>query len=92
MLGVYTIVKPAAEYGWGSDRTLRLGAGRAGAARRLHRPRSDGAQPARARCGSFVRATSRGANLIQALTVAGMFGMFFLGALYLQRRAGLQPA
>ncbi|MGH2896619.1 MAG: MFS transporter, partial [Solirubrobacteraceae bacterium] len=26
-----------------------------------------------------------GANLIQALLVAGMFGMFFLGALYLQR-------
>ena len=26
-----------------------------------------------------------GANTIQALLVAGMFGMFFLGALYLQR-------
>ena len=29
-----------------------------------------------------------GANLIQALTVAGMFGMFFLGSLYLQRVLG----
>ena len=29
-----------------------------------------------------------GANLIQALFVAGMFGMFFLGALYLQRVLG----
>jgi EmrB/QacA subfamily drug resistance transporter len=29
-----------------------------------------------------------GANLIQALLVAGMFGMFFLGALYLQRILG----
>ena len=29
-----------------------------------------------------------GANLIQALSVAGMFGMFFLGALYLQRVLG----
>ena len=29
-----------------------------------------------------------GANLIQVLTVAGMFGMFFLGALYLQRVLG----
>jgi predicted MFS family arabinose efflux permease len=29
-----------------------------------------------------------GANVIQALTVAGMFGMFFLGALYLQRVLG----
>jgi MFS family permease len=29
-----------------------------------------------------------GANLVQALSVAGMFGMFFLGALYLQREKG----
>ena len=29
-----------------------------------------------------------GANLIQVLSVAGMFGMFFLGALYLQRILG----
>ena len=29
-----------------------------------------------------------GANLIQALMVAGMFGMFFLGAIYLQRVLG----
>ena len=29
-----------------------------------------------------------GANLVQALSVAGMFGMFFLGALYLQRILG----
>src|SRR5205807_10551543 len=27
MLGVYTIVKPAADYGWGSGRALALGAG-----------------------------------------------------------------
>jgi hypothetical protein len=29
-----------------------------------------------------------GANLIQALLVIGMFGMFFLGALYMQRILG----
>jgi fucose permease len=29
-----------------------------------------------------------GANMIQALTVAGMFGMFFLGVLYLERVLG----
>jgi predicted MFS family arabinose efflux permease len=29
-----------------------------------------------------------GANVIQALSVAGMFGLFFLGALYLQRVLG----
>ena len=32
-----------------------------------------------------------GANAIQALIVAGMFGMFFLGALYLQRVLGYSP-
>ena len=32
-----------------------------------------------------------GANAIQALLVAGMFGMFFLGALYLQRVLGYNP-
>jgi MFS family permease len=32
-----------------------------------------------------------GANLIQALTVAGMFGMFFMGALYLQRVLAYDP-
>src|SRR5437588_835896 len=32
-----------------------------------------------------------GANAIQALVVAGMFGTFFLGALYLQRVLGYDP-
>jgi predicted MFS family arabinose efflux permease len=32
-----------------------------------------------------------GANLVQALVVVGMFGMFFLGALYLQRVLGYDP-
>jgi len=32
-----------------------------------------------------------GANVIQALLVAGMFGMFFLGALYMQRVLGYSP-
>ncbi|MEJ7715633.1 MAG: hypothetical protein WKF40_08005 [Thermoleophilaceae bacterium] len=33
-----------------------------------------------------------GANVVMALLVAGMFAMFFLGALYLQRVLGLRPA
>ena len=33
-----------------------------------------------------------GANVVQALLVAGMFGMFFLGALYLQRILGYDAA
>jgi MFS family permease len=32
-----------------------------------------------------------GSNVLQALLVAGMFGMFFLGALYLQRVLGYTP-
>ena len=32
-----------------------------------------------------------GANLVQILMVAGLFGMFFLGALYLQRVLGFDP-
>ena len=32
-----------------------------------------------------------GANLVQGLVVVGMFGMFFLGALYLQRVLGYDP-
>ena len=58
MLGVYTIVKPAAELGWGSGRTLGLGAASfallvlSSCARR-------GAAPSY-RSGSSARATSRG--------------------------------
>ena len=33
----------------------------------------------------FRSRTVTGANLIQVLMVAGLFGMFFLGALYMQR-------
>ena len=36
----------------------------------------------------FRSRNTSGANLIAALMVAGMFGMFFLGALYLQRVLG----
>jgi EmrB/QacA subfamily drug resistance transporter len=84
MLGVYTIVKPAAEHGWGASRTLLLGAisivllaiflaREATAAKPL--------MPLRI----FRSRNVAGANLIQVFSVAGMFGMFFLGALYMQR-------
>jgi MFS family permease len=36
----------------------------------------------------FRSRTVAGANLVQVLTVGGMFGMFFLGALYMQRVLG----
>ena len=48
MLGVYTIVQPAAEYGWGATRTLLLGALVDRPADRLPRARGHGEAAARA--------------------------------------------
>jgi EmrB/QacA subfamily drug resistance transporter len=90
MLGVYTIVKPAAELGWGAAQTLALG----GAAVALlvgfvvrEATAANPLMPLRL----FRSRNVTGANLIQVLTVAGMFGMFFLGSLYLQRVLHYDP-
>jgi len=90
MLGVYTIVKPAAEHGWGSGRALSFGAVSlvlliAFVAREA--TASNPLVPLRI----FRSRNVSGANAIQALVVAGMFGMFFMGALYLQRVLGYDP-
>jgi EmrB/QacA subfamily drug resistance transporter len=90
MLLVYTIVKPAAQDGWGSTQTLAFGAGAlvllvAFVVREA--TASNPLVPLRI----FRSRNVAGANLIQALTVAGMFGMFFMGALYLQRVLGYDP-
>ena len=87
MLGVYTIVKPAADYGWGAGRTLALGGvslalllaflGREATARNPLVPLR-----------IFRSRNVASANAIQVLSVAGMFGVFFLGALYLRRVLG----
>jgi EmrB/QacA subfamily drug resistance transporter len=87
MLGVYTIVVPAAEDGWGAGRTLALGAVS------LVLLAAFVAREATARTPLiplriFRSRNVTGANLVQALLVAGMFGIFFLGALYLQRVLG----
>jgi EmrB/QacA subfamily drug resistance transporter len=84
MLGVYTIVKPAAEDGWGSGQALALGAVS------LALLAAFVAREAKARTPLVPLRIFRsrnvvGANLIQILSVAGMFGVFFLGALYVQR-------
>jgi EmrB/QacA subfamily drug resistance transporter len=90
MLGVYTIVKPAAELGWGATRTLAFGAVAlallAGFVVREATARNP-LMPLRL----FRSRNVSGANLIQVLTVAGMFGMFFLGSLYLQRVLHYDP-
>src|SRR5439155_2034123 len=82
MLGVYTIVKPAADYGWGSGRTLALGAVSV-ALLVAFVVRESRARNPLIPLRIFRSRNVSGANVIQALTVAGMFGMFFLGALYL---------
>jgi len=84
MLGVYTIVNPAAEYGWGAGRTLALGAlSLVLLAAFVAREATANSPLIPLRI--FRSRNVTGSNLIQVLSVAGMFGMFFLGALYLQR-------
>jgi len=87
MLGVYTIVKPAAELGWGSGQTLALAAVSLVllVAFVLREARTGNPLiPLRI----FRSRNVSGANVIQALSVAGMFGMFFMGSLYMQRVLG----
>jgi EmrB/QacA subfamily drug resistance transporter len=83
MLGVYTIVEPAAKDGWGSASTLGLGAGSLvlGA---LFIAREATTQNPLIPLRIFRSRNVTGANVVQVLTVAGMFGMFFMGSLYLQ--------
>jgi EmrB/QacA subfamily drug resistance transporter len=87
MLGVYTIVKPAAEDGWGSSGAIGLGA------LSLVLLAAFIAREATARTPLiplriFRSRNVSGANAIQAFLVAGMFGMFFLGSLYLEQVLG----
>ena len=90
MLSVFTIVKPAAEDGWLAGRTLTFGAVAlallAGFIVRQLTARHP-LMPLRILAARKIAA----ANLIQVLSVAGMFGMFFLGALYLRRILGYSP-
>ena len=86
MIGTYAILG-VTEHGWGSAQTLILGAVSAAlfAAFIARQARiSNPLMPLRL----FRNRNLSGANAIQALLVAGMFGMFFLGALYLQRILG----
>ncbi|WP_433660838.1 MFS transporter [Nocardia sp. CA-128927] len=96
MLGVYTIVKPAAEYGWTDPVTLGLGAAslvllagfvaREATAKTPLMPLMP-LMPLKI----FRSRNLSGANVIQVVTVAGMFGMFFMGSLYLKQVLGYEP-
>jgi EmrB/QacA subfamily drug resistance transporter len=87
MLGVYTIVKPAAEHGWGATQTLLFGAGSLALLAAFIAREATARNPLMP-LRLFRSRNMSGANLIQALTVAGMFGLFFLGSLYMERVLG----
>jgi EmrB/QacA subfamily drug resistance transporter len=87
MLAVFTIVKPAAEEGWGAASTVGLGATALGLLACFVAREAAAATPL-IPLRIFRSRTIAGANIIQALSVAGMFGQGFLGALYLQRVLG----
>ena len=86
MLGVYTILE-AGERGWASLHTLGLGGVSLALLAAFLVRQGLIAQPLMPL--RLLRSRHvAGANAVQALMVAGMFGMFFLGALYLQRILG----
>jgi len=87
MLGVYTIVGPAADHGWGSGAALAYGAGSL-ALLALFLLREHHAANPLVPLRIFRSRNLVGANVVQILSVPGMFGMFFLGALYLERVQG----
>lgn len=86
MLGVYTILG-IDDHGWLGTQTLILGAvSLALVAAFFHRQAriENPLMPLRL----FHSRNVVGANIVQALLVVGMFGMFFLGALYMQQVLG----
>jgi len=86
MLGVYTIVK-AQDHGWGSLHTLGLGGVAIGLLGTFAAWQAHAKNPLMP-LHIFRSRNVSGANLAQMLMVAGMFGMFFLGSLYMQRVLG----
>ncbi|HEY3953593.1 MAG TPA: DHA2 family efflux MFS transporter permease subunit [Streptosporangiaceae bacterium] len=90
MLGVYTIVAPAATQGWLAARTLGFAAGTVALlAAFIVRQRT--ARHPLMPLAIFKSKAVTGANLVQVLATAGMFGMFFLGSLYLRLILGYDP-
>ncbi len=90
MLGVYTIVEPAAKEGWGAATTLVL-SGISLALLVAFVVREATARNPLVPLRIFRSRNVAGANAIEALTVSGMFGMFFLGTLYMERVLGYDP-
>jgi EmrB/QacA subfamily drug resistance transporter len=83
MLGVYTILG-IGEHGWTAPRTLLLGAVSVALVTAFLVRQARIANPLMP-LRLFRSRLVAGANVVQTLLVVGMFGMFFLGALYLQQ-------
>ena len=84
MLGVYTIVESPAGAGWLGALSVALFIGFVVRQARASRP----LLPLRI----FKSRNVLGANAVQVLMVAGMFGVFFLGTLYMQMVLGYRRA
>ncbi len=89
MLGVFTILQ-IEKWGWGDSRTLLLSTISAFLLALFIFRQARIANPLMP-LRLFRSRNVAGSNVLQALLVAGMFGMFFLGALYLQRVLGYSP-
>jgi EmrB/QacA subfamily drug resistance transporter len=89
MLGVYTIVG-AADHDRSSSQTLGLGAVSIALLIAFLVRQATAAKPLLP-LGTFRSRNVSGANVIQVLMVAGIFGMFFLGSLFMQRVLNYDP-
>ncbi|MGH2960809.1 MAG: MFS transporter [Solirubrobacterales bacterium] len=89
MLGVYAILE-VEQQGWGSAQTLVLGGASLALVAAFIARQARIANPLMP-LRLFRSRNVSGANLVQALLVVGMFGMFFLGALYMQEILGYDP-
>ena len=89
MLFVYTILE-VEQQGWGSVQTLAMGGVAIGLLAAFLARQARTANPLMP-LRLFRSRNVSGANLVQAMLVVGMFGMFFLGALYMQRILGYDP-
>ncbi len=89
MLGVYTILG-VGEAGWASAQTLGLGAVSLALIAAFITRQVTAANPLMP-LRLFHSRNVCGANAVMALLVVGFFGMFFLGALYMQEVLGYDP-
>jgi hypothetical protein len=90
MLAVYTIVVPAAEDGWAAQATIGCGAGAMALLVAFVVREQTTARPLMPL--HILRSRNvAGANLMQVVGAGGMFGSFFLGALYLQHVLRYDP-